>query len=379
MNYLFFYSILFLSSVTSVKAFSTPVALASPAAQKIISEIQQKKQLLQDQELKQRRALNALYEVERKVKETVSEKARIQNEIEQTSWALMTSERRIDDLQKEIIERKKDLVRRLRVFSKVSATDYLNVLATSKNQSDLKRNLKFVEVLIRNDSQKINTAALSSEQLKNEMDLLKKQKSDLQIKENEMLASEARFEQSFELKKQLVKGLKKSRVFNKEALVRLQLQGREMNLEDLGLLDQLFKVSIFDAKGKLPWPVKGKVTEDFGSSHSNEKTYMIKNNGLFISTASSAQVQPVFEGEVIAVQAIDDLGTVLVIDHGEHLYSVYGLSGSPLVRQGELVKTTTTLAKTSFVPQYNDSGLYFEIRHYNEPQNPTAWMKGSSL
>jgi septal ring factor EnvC (AmiA/AmiB activator) len=379
MNHLFFCSILFLSSLVSAKAFSTSAGSTPVAAQEIISEIQQKKKLLHDQELKQRRALMALYEVERKVKETVSEKARIQNEIEQTSWALMTSERRIDELQKEIIERKKDLVSRLRVFSKVTATDYLNVLATSKNQSDLKRNLKFVEVLIKNDSQKINTAALSSEQLKNEMALLQKQKSDLQVKENQLLVSEARFEQSFELKKQLVKGLKKSRVFNKEALVRLQLQGREMNLEDLGILDQLFKVSIFDAKGRLPWPVQGKVTEAFGWSHSNEKTYMIKNNGLFISTASSAQVRPVFEGEVIAVQAIDDLGTVLVIDHGEHLYSVYGLSGSPLVRQGELVKTSTTLAKTSFVPQYNDSGLYFEIRHYNEPQNPTAWMKGSSL
>ncbi len=352
---------------------------ATLGPQQLITAIQEKQIELQKQEEKQRRALTALYEVERKVKKTVLEKSRVQNEIEQINWSLQTSEIRIQELQKQVFERKKDLVRRVRVFSKISASDFMNVLMTSKNQSDLKKNLKLIEVLVKNDYQKLKTADLTSKQLKNEMLQLQKQKISLVQKEDQLKTSESEFQKNFNLKSNLVKNLKKSQLFNKKELFRLQSEGREMNLADLGIIDQLFKPSIFELKGQLRWPIQGSIQENFGWIRSREKMYTIKNNGLFIKAAQSSNIRPIFDGQVSAIETLDDIGTVVVIDHGEHVYSVYGVGNTPLVKAGDKVKINTTLAKASLIPQFNDTGLYFELRHYNEPQNPTAWMKGSSL
>jgi len=78
-------------------------------------------------------------------------------------------------------------------------------------------------------------------------------------------------------------------------------------------------------------------------------------------------VKSVFDGKVAYVGPIPGFGQTVILDHGNHYYSVYSYNLETKVFQGEKVFKGQTLALSG-------NQLYFELRHYSNAIDPEKWI-----
>ncbi|MCL2389859.1 MAG: peptidoglycan DD-metalloendopeptidase family protein [Endomicrobia bacterium] len=121
----------------------------------------------------------------------------------------------------------------------------------------------------------------------------------------------------------------------------------------------------------LPWPVEGIVAVNFGKNkHKELDTYVI-SNGIKIKAKDFAQVKSVDSGVVVFTGNFRSYGKVVIIEHSDSYFSVYGQLDKILVKDEQKVSKGTVLA---VLGSGDESVLYFEIRHDNVPDNPMLWL-----
>ena len=122
-------------------------------------------------------------------------------------------------------------------------------------------------------------------------------------------------------------------------------------------------------KGKLPWPVKGKVIRNFASVENN-LTY----DGVLISSAQGRSVQAVHSGMVVFADWLRSYGMLMIIDHGDGYMTLYGHNQQLLKKVGEPVSAQEPIAMTGNSGGNQHAALYFAIRHRGQTTNPRTWF-----
>ena len=128
-------------------------------------------------------------------------------------------------------------------------------------------------------------------------------------------------------------------------------------------------------KGKLPWPVeKGVVKLRYGKQpHPVVKTVTIQSNGVRIATEESAKVRSVFEGEVLAVQAIKRGNLTVLVQHGNFITAYKNLS-KVFVKKGDKVVTKQNIGEVFTNPTNSETVLSFSVFKDAKTQNPAEWI-----
>ncbi len=128
-------------------------------------------------------------------------------------------------------------------------------------------------------------------------------------------------------------------------------------------------------KGKLAWPVEGKVRRLFGR---NKPLANLRWQGVIIEARSGSQVMAVSHGRVAFADWLRGLGNLIIIDHGNSYLSLYGHNESLFKGAGEWVEAGEVISSIGSSGGQETPGLYFEIRKKGKPQNPTGWCKSSN-
>jgi septal ring factor EnvC (AmiA/AmiB activator) len=122
----------------------------------------------------------------------------------------------------------------------------------------------------------------------------------------------------------------------------------------------------------LSWPVDGKVIANFGrNKHPELNTYVI-SKGIKIATANFSHVKSVDLGVVVFAGEFRSYGKVVIIDHGNSIFSVYGLLHRILVKENQKILKGNFIGD---VGSGKNSCLYFEIRQNNIPDDPILWLE----
>ena len=128
-----------------------------------------------------------------------------------------------------------------------------------------------------------------------------------------------------------------------------------------------------ERKKSLPWPVNGKVVVGFGrNKHPDLNTYII-SNGIKIDAADFSQVKSIESGIVVFAGQFRSYGKVIIIDHDDLNFGVYGLLDKIFVKVEQKVSKGTVIAELG--SGEGNSVLYFEIRHNNVPDDPMLWLQ----
>jgi len=125
-------------------------------------------------------------------------------------------------------------------------------------------------------------------------------------------------------------------------------------------------------KGRLPWPVAGKVKVPFGTGRHADLGTLYESHGIEIRVAQNHPVAAVWPGRVAFASEFKGYGNLLIVDHGASYYTLYAQASRLAKKVGESVRQGETVAFSGF--EGNDA-VYFEIRHRGTPLNPTAWLK----
>ena len=123
-------------------------------------------------------------------------------------------------------------------------------------------------------------------------------------------------------------------------------------------------------RGKLNLPVRGAVTNRFGSARAESG---VSWRGLFIKSAEGNEVKSIASGRVVFADWLRGFGNVLIIDHGSGYMSIYGNNQAVLKQVGEQVIAGDTIASVGNSGGNETSGLYFELRLKSKPFDPMSW------
>lgn len=132
--------------------------------------------------------------------------------------------------------------------------------------------------------------------------------------------------------------------------------------------------SFEDNRSKLPWPVSsGFISQKFGiQNHPVLKGIVMNNYGVNIQTKENELVKCVFEGQVTAVGFVQNMGSMVMVSHGEY-FTVYAGLKEVLVKQGQKVVVDQQIGRV-ITNGDGVSELRFQIWKKNQALDPQNWL-----
>jgi septal ring factor EnvC (AmiA/AmiB activator) len=127
-------------------------------------------------------------------------------------------------------------------------------------------------------------------------------------------------------------------------------------------------------KGVLPWPAAGIVTSRFGRQKPTASGPGLARTGIDLSLSEGQPVRAVHEGVVAYADQFTGYGNLVIIDHGEGTYSLYGYLDSMDVARGDHLDAQAPLGASGRNPGGNPA-LYFELRVDGAAVDPLQWLK----
>jgi septal ring factor EnvC (AmiA/AmiB activator) len=126
--------------------------------------------------------------------------------------------------------------------------------------------------------------------------------------------------------------------------------------------------------GTVAWPVEGRLAARFGREASSRFGTAIARNGIEIEARPDAPVRAVLAGQVAFADIFTGFGRVVILDHGNKAYSLYGHLASLDVNKGQQVSQGQSVGIVGTAPAGSPS-LYFELRIDGRPVDPVQWLK----
>jgi septal ring factor EnvC (AmiA/AmiB activator) len=127
-------------------------------------------------------------------------------------------------------------------------------------------------------------------------------------------------------------------------------------------------------RGKLAWPVAGKLAASFGQIRAGG----VKWDGVLVSGAQGSPVRAVYHGRVVYADWLSGLGLLTIIDHGDGYLSLYGHNERLFKEVGERVTAGDTIATLGDTGGRANPALYFEIRKGGRPVDPRPWVQSGA-
>ncbi len=342
----------------------------------LAQDFEKTRQSLEKAELKQRQVLSALYQLNKKIKRSVTERGKLSQQKSLLEVNINSLSEKVQDLDQKSGSQKALLAERLRAIYKLGGASLARFLVSSSNSATLERNLKVLGIVASRDLELIKAYRQDLKELERQKRTLALRLEGLNEVEQKIAKQESGLRREQGLKSKLLDGIRKSKLFALNKIQDLREKSMKINIDDAGVFDLLFKPSFADQKGALPKPLDGTVQRRFGLMKDENHPYTLTHKGIFISAAKGSPIKSVFDGRVSYVGLLPGFGTTLIVDHGDHYYSVYAHAEEVKVQLGDEIAQAQVIANVGHSVQEATPGLYFEIRHFSEPYDPQQWTKG---
>jgi len=135
---------------------------------------------------------------------------------------------------------------------------------------------------------------------------------------------------------------------------------------------QVADTPLINAKGKLPWPIKGNVLNRFGVS---QASYPLSQQGWLIAAPEGSDVLAIHGGQVVFSDWLKGYGLVIIVDHGDGFLSLYGQNQALYLSVGDYAAAQQLIASSGRSGGNTQSALYFSLRQQGKPLNPKQWLQ----
>ena len=304
-----------------------------------------------------------LYRKERELKQMETQLTKTQEKLRQTSHQILT-------LSKGMEHTKEELFSRLIVLYKTGRVPVEGLLLTSQSYPDLLRLDKYLRVIIDYDARLVETyryQVVLKERYQEELiqDQFQWQQNISEIEKKKKEITKVSGE-----KRALLKSIQNQKVVYQKVLLELEERTKELQmlvgkLEREKSLLAYGKSKYETLKGKLILPVRGEVLSLF-----KEKG----QNGIEIKAPMRAQIRAVLSGKVLYADWFKGFGNIVIIDHGDHTFTVSGYCSELLKKPGDAVSEGEAIALVGSAGSLKGPCLYFEIRQHGKPQDPMEWL-----
>ena len=313
----------------------------------------------------------------------------ISNKIRKSNKAIKTKQRALAKLnnskksiQKDIFTQNQQLSEQLHTAYTLGNQEQMKLLFSQQSAENLQRNLTYYEYFSNYRLQQIDVSTQNFDRLVENEKSIKLAKIDLEKILNKQKSQKSSLSSDRSKRKKIVTNLENQ--LKKQGKYLTKLEDDEKNLKQL--IDSLAEILIqtppprstqkfISLKGKLSWPVKGKVKKLYGRLKPPSN---LRWQGVVINANRGNNVRAVSHGRIAFSDWLRGMGNLIIIDHGDGYLSLYGHNESLYKATGEWVEAGDIIGSIGDSGGQSNNGLYFEIRKKSKPQNPTRWCKSSN-
>lgn len=287
----------------------------------------------------------------------------------------------VDDLARRIRSGQEHLARRLVALYKSQALGAAHYPAPDDSFYDWLRHRKSLEQIIAADDRALAELLSYQAELGVLQERLERQKADFANRLQEQQEQQAAAAREKRNREHLLARIRSRLELQQAALAALQQAADELE-STLSTLDRRARsgshrpaAPFAAAKGLLIFPVKGKIVKKFGPfTHSTLNVHGFRS-GIEIAADRGEPVMAVHAGQVVFADWFKGYGNVLIIDHGQHYYSVHAYLEEVFKPVDSPVEAGEVVATVGDSGAMGTPGLYFELRQQDSPLDPLEWLR----
>ncbi|WP_432460762.1 MULTISPECIES: murein hydrolase activator EnvC family protein [unclassified Agarivorans] len=286
-------------------------------------------------------------------------------------------------LEQQLQQQQQALKAQLKSAYQAGHSDYLKMLLNQQDPARLERMLQYYHYLAK--ARREALVAVADKQLE-------LSQAQLQLNENrqqlaQLLAQQQQQQQQYQKqqrqRKQQLQQLNQLQSSEKSRLEQLQINEQHLQQlisqqieqqQQLALKQHLDKAPLLGlskTKGKLPWPLKGKVLHRYNSQNQGQTRWQ----GMVIDSHPGTEIKAIAPGNVVFADWLRGYGLVVAIDHGKQYLSLYGYNQSLNATIGQRVNTGETIAYAGNSGGQSTNALFFQIRYQGQTQDPQKWLE----
>lgn len=273
---------------------------------------------------------------------------------------------------------------RLVALYKLQWMGKLPVLATADSILDFFDRKNSLERILRKDEELLGVLAVDLQRL-----------SDLLETLNQRRTEKAAIDKKLKERLAVMDGKRRERkdilneIQNKKSLQLAALQDLEKSAKALNsTMDTFMETKVNPAvprdlshkqfpelKGLLIIPVEGKITNVFGQYKNTQLNVVNFRSGITIRADRGEPIRAVYGGITLYSDWFKGYGNMIIIDHGDHYYTVYAHLEEQFKSKGDPVEAGEVIATVGDTGSMNGPNLHFEVRHHGKPEDPLKWIK----
>ena len=264
---------------------------------------------------------------------------------------------------------------RLREVYKLGSGGYVRLLFALENPRDLGRALRTVSTIAAQDRERVRAHQTTIASLAAERQTLEKRRADLDALRRDAASARAALDRAVKERAALVDAIDYRRDLNAQLTGELEAAQADLQRTVAGLGGgSAAALPLRTLQGALEWPASGDVVTQFGRSRASRGTAVLRR-GIEIAAAQGSPVRAVHAGTVAHAAPFSGFGNLVIVEHGNRAFSVYGYLDELPVPRGGRVEAGAVIGTVGLDPA-GQAALYFELRVDGEPVDPLQWLEG---
>jgi murein hydrolase activator len=326
--------------------------------------------------------INALDETEKTLNRARKKVARLSSELKAIAQQIQDMEGQYRELEQRTDTTERYVAGRLTALYKLSWLGRFNVLASADSMFDFFTRRHAMQAILVQDETVMAQLAKDKSEMRTLLDQLVIRKHEKQVTTEDLNARIDSLNAEQTKREALLAEIRSKKSLQLAAIASSTASALELDrtVEALKTSDPRQDGAIaekpFSAlKGLLMMPVKGKIVSFFGQ-HKDRVLKVTKfQNGINIQADRGEPIRAVYSGKTLFSSWFRGFGNMIIIDHGDHYYTVYAHLEEQFKSKGDPVEAGEVIATVGDTGSLTGTGLHFEIRHHGKPMNPLGWIK----
>jgi septal ring factor EnvC (AmiA/AmiB activator) len=351
--------------------------------QKMQKELKSQKRKLEETKKKESSILNDLEGINKQLKDVEEDLRKHKKRLASTESTLARIESDIAKNRSNIARQREWIKRKLQAINRNGQHSEMALLfMKAEDISHLMRNVKYLQYIAVYEHKVLSNYQAALNTLTDQEKRLISLRRELVQNKEKVQSEETSLAEKKQSKETLLTSVKKEKSSHAKMLKELeQASKRLLEIIRESERDEKEKSTILSdrnfskLKGRLPWPVDGRVVIPYGSQRDPEFKTPIFRSGTFIQTASDSIARTVHGGKVVFAEWFKGYGQLVIVNHGDGYHTLYGSLSEIFARVGDIIKRNQTVGRVGNSGIVNAPGVYFEIRYKGKPLDPAQWLQ----
>jgi septal ring factor EnvC (AmiA/AmiB activator) len=349
-------------------------------------KIKDEKEELKKAEQQESKTLKQLDDINKELSKNKNKLNSLNGRLKNLKKTTVDLEDQIKDITRDITEQKKLFNQRLTALYRYQQSGgMLRTVFSSTSYLDLSRRTKFIVMVLDQDRQTISTFLEQISSIEEKKTALQENRKSLEDTKERITDEKKQVTKKKKTQSELLKKIQQEKESHRVNVERLEREARELQ----SLIDSLEKQQVkgkvpsppvkstrfAKLKGKLPFPVQGKILSRYGKKVDPKLNTTFFQKGIEIAADKGDEVRAIHQGKVLYAQPFKGYGKIIIVDHGDSYYSLSGHLSKILKTPGDRVEAGEVIALAGETGSLKGPLLYFELRHQGKTVDPLPWLR----